>query len=230
MLRGLVLTLVLGFAASASWAGIAEDCAQSGDPDLQIGACTAVIRSGDWSGKNLAIAYNQRGAAYISLKQYTRAIEDFDRAIRLEPGDAVAYNNRGFAYINLKQSARAIEEFDQAIRLDPGYAFAYNNRGAAYSFLTQYARAIEDYDQAVRLDPGYASAYASRAFAHRSLGQKDEADQDFGRYYRMAGKTTVKGLQKYLRKQGYYSGVIDGIYSSGTSAAFSLCTADPDCR
>jgi len=113
--------------------------------------------------------------------------------------------------------------------LDPDLAIAYGGRGSAYSELKQYSRAIEDYDRAIQSGAGYVGIYSERASAHETLGQNDEADRDWDRYYRMAGKPAVKHIQTYLREHGYYSGVIDGIYGSGTRAANSLCTADPDC-
>ncbi len=64
-------------------AGMEEGCEQDRDPDLKIGGCTAVIRSGEWQGKNLAWAYNNRGISYRSLNEHRRAIEDYDQALRL---------------------------------------------------------------------------------------------------------------------------------------------------
>jgi tetratricopeptide (TPR) repeat protein len=67
-------------------AGMEEDCVQDRDLDLQINGCTAVIRSGHYSGKNLAIAYYNRGTPYLRLAEYARAIKDYDEALRLDPG------------------------------------------------------------------------------------------------------------------------------------------------
>ena len=68
------------------------------------------------------MAYNNRGAAYYYLGQYQRAIEDYDKAIQLDPDYATAYYNRGGSYSDLAQYQRAIEGFDKAIQLDPDYA------------------------------------------------------------------------------------------------------------
>jgi tetratricopeptide (TPR) repeat protein len=45
-----------------------------------------------------AVVYNDRGIAYLALRQYSQAIEDFTEAIRLKPDLAGAYNDRGNAY------------------------------------------------------------------------------------------------------------------------------------
>ena len=107
----------------------AKVCAATdNDPDMVIGACTAAMQSGRWSGTNLAWAYNNRGIAYSNKGQYDRAIQDYDQALRLNPSDADAYHNRGNAYANKGQYDRAIQDYDQAIRLNPNDALAYRNR------------------------------------------------------------------------------------------------------
>jgi len=148
----IAVVVVLSAVAAPARAGMVEDCVQALDWNLTIGGCTAAIRSGQWQGKNLAWAYTNRGLAYDNLGEYRRAIQDFDQALRLDPGDAFAYNGRGSAYRKLGEYRRAIEDFDQAIRLDPGYALAYNIRGLSYESLGEYERAAGDWEQAIRID------------------------------------------------------------------------------
>ncbi|MBI4672838.1 MAG: tetratricopeptide repeat protein, partial [Chloroflexi bacterium] len=68
-----------------------------------------------------AAAFNNRGNAYYYLKEYTKAIADYDRALALDPQDAVAYYNRGNAYYALTEYAQAIADYDRALALDPQY-------------------------------------------------------------------------------------------------------------
>ena len=94
------LALALGLAPLAR-AGMVEDCSQTRDLDLMISGCSAMIRSGEYSGRILAGVYDNRGIAYKILGEYRRAIEDYDQALRLYPGDAIAYIERGKAYAKL---------------------------------------------------------------------------------------------------------------------------------
>ena len=100
------LAALLALAAPAR-AGMVEDCGRDRDPDLQIGNCTAVIRSGQYSSGILASAYNNRGNAYRNLGDYRRAIEDYDQALRLDPGFALASDNRALAMDRLNRSEGA---------------------------------------------------------------------------------------------------------------------------
>jgi tetratricopeptide (TPR) repeat protein len=177
----IAVLLFVSSLAAPSRAGMVEDCVQTGDWNLKISGCTEVIRSGQYSGKDLVGAYNNRGVAYKNLGEYRRAIQDYDQALRLDPGYAVVYSNRGVAYGDLGEYRRAIQDHDQALRLDPDDAIAYTNRGEAYRNLGEYRRAIADHDQALRLDPGSAIAYNNRAWALYLVGRNAEALGDVDR-------------------------------------------------
>ena len=66
-----------------------------------------------------ALAYSNRGAAYINLKKNEKAIEDCTKAIELDPKNALAYINRGVAYGNLGKHEEAIKDYKKATELGP---------------------------------------------------------------------------------------------------------------
>jgi tetratricopeptide (TPR) repeat protein len=129
----------------------------------------------------LAFPYITRGLSYANLDEEERAIEDFDRAIEIDPEDAIAYLNRGSTYGALGEHERAIEDFDRAIERDPEYASAYVGRGNAYGALGEHERAINDYDRAIERDPEYAGAYYSRGNAYFELEHYERAIEDYDR-------------------------------------------------
>ena len=70
-----------------------------------------------------AAAYINRGRSYYELGQYQRAIEDFDKAIELDPLDweennALVYGSRGDAYSALGNITQAEADFAKACSLD----------------------------------------------------------------------------------------------------------------
>ena len=95
-------------------------------PDIRIIACTRNIKSGRFTGRNLAIAFANRGLAYKSKGQWDRAIADYDEAIRLNPDLAETFTNRGTAYYYKGQLGRALKDYDEAIRLKPNFGCCPN--------------------------------------------------------------------------------------------------------
>ena len=65
------------------------------------------------------------------MKDYPGAIEDYSKAIELDPTNALAYNNRGLIKKTLENYEGAIEDYTKAIKLNESYAVAYFNRGNA---------------------------------------------------------------------------------------------------
>ncbi|HUS56117.1 MAG TPA: tetratricopeptide repeat protein [Thermohalobaculum sp.] len=211
------------------WATMEDDCAQSADRILRMDACTALINSGKVTGRKLAIAHFNHGAANDSIGEYARAIEDYDRALSIAPDIEAAHFNRANAYFVLGEFEKAIEGFGETVRIDPDSAAAFNNRGEANSLLGENQRAIDDFNQALRIDPGYTDAYRNRGVVYESMGQYDRAVKDWDKEVQLGGAERAKWWQEYLSAKGYYSGEIDGVYSPGIWAAMMECARDPDC-
>jgi Tfp pilus assembly protein PilF/uncharacterized protein (DUF2141 family) len=141
-----------------------------------------------------APAYNARGYAWFKLYDLSRALQDLDKAIELDPNYTNAKHNREVIRkasgsppavdpqeaqkhleaarrrIQAMQYREAIDELNVSIGLAPDLAIAYNARGFARLKLGDYARAIEDLDRAIRLNPNYTDAYRIRRAAQNALG------------------------------------------------------------
>ena len=114
-------------------------------PQARIAGCTALISSGEGNADALAVAYNNRGNAYVVTAEYDRAIKDFDQAIELASGYVKPVNNRGVAYLKKGAYDVAVKAFDEAIKLNPNYGGAFVNRAEAYLKMNEYERAARDF-------------------------------------------------------------------------------------
>lgn len=122
-----------------------------------------------------SIAYTNRGLAFDSLGNYRRAIEDYDKAIEVNPQDAQAYYNRGNDYNYIGEYRQAINDLSMAIELNPRDAKAYTNRGIAYYNAGGYQEAIADYNAAIRINPRDALAYYNMGLVYARLGDTKQA-------------------------------------------------------
>jgi len=94
----------------------------------------------------------QRGYAYIMLKTYTYAVQDFDTAIGLDAGLTEAYVGRGEAHYYLREWSAALADFERALALNPELADAHTWRGSLLSARGEVGPALEALRQAVALD------------------------------------------------------------------------------
>ncbi len=123
------------------------------------------------------LGYYIRGITYFNLGQYRQAIQDFNRAIELDPQYEVAYLNRGVAYEKLGDYQQAVQDYAASIRLRPRY-LAYYNKGAAHINLGQYRQAIDELNIAIHLKSDNAYAYQSRGLAYFLQGDRVSGCRD----------------------------------------------------
>src|SRR5207253_2753955 len=102
-----------------------KSCAEMNQPDISIGGCTAIIQSGRETPDILGIAFYDRGTAYSQKGQFDHAIQDYNRAIGLNPDYANAFYNRGLAYDEKGQFDLAIQDYNQAVSLKSDHADAF---------------------------------------------------------------------------------------------------------
>jgi len=133
------------------------DCT-SDEPDRSIDGCTAIIKANRTSRSNRAIAYHNRGFAYLNKSKYEWAINDFTKAIKLKPEYASAYAGRGKAYRRTGNYSQAIADYTTAIKLKPGYVRAFYGRGLTHEDEPDYDLARRDYRKVLQLDPGHEKA------------------------------------------------------------------------
>ncbi|MEP6742672.1 MAG: tetratricopeptide repeat protein [bacterium] len=152
---------------------------QSGDLAAANAAYTRAIKI----DPNAPDAYNNRGVAYLALKNYAAALADFSRCIELGPSGE-AYNNRGNIYFSQKQFKEAISDFGESIKLKES-AEAYTNRGTAYEEIGEDNLGFADLDQAIRLDEKFARAYAVRGIISLKRSQDSAAQKDFARAFQL---------------------------------------------
>ena len=112
-------------------------------------------------------------------EKYTKAIEDFSRAIEKVPDDVDAYNLRARAYTRQKRYELAFKDYDYAIDIDPEYAETYLNRGSTYYDQNEYGNAIKNYDEAIKRKSDYGDAYYRRGYTYNTISQYDAAVNDF---------------------------------------------------
>ena len=121
-----------------------------------------VLKTKVSSSKQRAEEYFYSAFAKLDLGDSRGAIQDYNKAIELNPDFAEAYYNRGIAKSDLGDYRGAIQDYNKMIELNPDYALPYGNRGLFKRKLGDNRGAIQDYNKAIELNPDDAVAYNNR--------------------------------------------------------------------
>ncbi|CAK60842.1 unnamed protein product (macronuclear) [Paramecium tetraurelia] len=129
----------------------------------------------------------KRAYAYILMKLYKQALNDFSTVIEMYPNESSYYTSRGLLIMynianllfNIGQKEEALKDYNKAIELNPKDATYYYNRAVFYNKVNLKEMSLQDYNMTIELDPKNYSAYNNRGLLLQSIGKKDEALQDF---------------------------------------------------
>ncbi|MBN1882340.1 MAG: tetratricopeptide repeat protein [Deltaproteobacteria bacterium] len=95
--------------------------------------------------------WNDRGESLANNGKYEKALECFNRAVELDPGESEYLSNRGNVRLYLGDFEGAVRDFSLVIKIDPRTGAAYYNRGIAYTHLGLSSEAAQDLDRACEL-------------------------------------------------------------------------------
>ncbi len=85
-----------------------------------------------------AQTYYTRGRLYESMRQYEKAIVDFDEVLKLNPGAAHIYQLRGVAQFKRGNVKESITDFDKFIESDTSQAPQHWQRGISCYYAERY--------------------------------------------------------------------------------------------
>ena len=106
-------------------------------------------------GGNVYVAdtYNNRGVAKETKGHIDQAIENYKKAIELDPKHTSAHNNLGVALRVGGDIDGAIAHYNRALEIVPGFADVYFNRGIAWKIKGDLRQAVSDMKKALSLRP-----------------------------------------------------------------------------
>jgi len=124
-----------------------------------------IIRNKDWKSEDtlwLATAqvapsgqqiHNNLGDVYARQGNLEKAVEEFKKAIAINPNYADAYHNLANTYQQIGQVDLAVENYQKALEINPQIWQSYQNLAAIYFNSGQYDIAEENIKKALEINP-----------------------------------------------------------------------------
>jgi lipoprotein NlpI len=135
------------------------------------------------------------------MREYERAIRDFDRALALDPGLVAAWRQRALAHRGKGDYERALADLEQAILLAPSDPRFYTDRGVTYELLGDYTNAIRDFSRAIAFRPNHTTALEARGRTYFYLGNFAQAAADLQRAMALDSADAYGALWLHLSRQ-----------------------------
>lgn len=145
------------------------------------------------------VDYIGRALDFITVRDYTNAIKDADRAIAIAPDLALAYlvraqarygqyllgheESQGVARLALarKDLDEIAQDYQKVLDLSPRTPVVYFNLGNIYFELEDFDNATKAYDKAIELKPDFGEAYYNRGYIALRDGRRTSGIADLSK-------------------------------------------------
>lgn len=143
-----------------------------------------------------------RSGCLLQMGDHTRALQDANRIVKMDPKSPVGYHSIGNVYKESVMPKEAIEAYSKALKLctDPyEKASILYHRGSQYAALGQIQKCIDDSTKALETESGHnVDVLGQRGVAYQALHQHEKAIKDFTALIDGLSKRKDKGGSKYI--------------------------------
>lgn len=137
------------------------------------------------TGDNFGKAYLWRGIILADQGKGDPALQDFNRALNINPQLYDAYKYRGNIMGLRKNYEASVNDLSKYIKQFPDAAPEMYNRGLSLTNLNQDSLALEDYNRCLKIDPKFYRAYRARGNTYLKLGDTEKGNADLQEYDRL---------------------------------------------
>ena len=145
--------------------------------------------------KNLGLRYQKEG-------KHEKAIEQFEKALELQPNCAATFNNLGICYGSLDRLEEAERSFKRAIEINSKDIYAMNNIAVICLRTGRLNEARQYAQKALEIEPQYASAHCTLGSIYATVGQFPQAEKEFEAALEIEpGNNSFRATLERLRQQ-----------------------------
>jgi tetratricopeptide (TPR) repeat protein len=160
----------------------------------------------DETESDKSVDYYYFGIEYYNNGEYSKAIDEFNEAIYINPNVPEYFYERGKSYYKLENYTKAIPDFTKAISLDYEYInSSYRYRAWSYIKIEQYAKAISDGNYLIKSSDNYAQArgYFINGYAYTDMKEYEKSLEYYNKSKELLNDSFVNNNIGYIYLQTY---------------------------
>ena len=133
---------------------------------------------------HMSAAHHVIGMSYYQLKQYDKAIEEFNRALEMAEASKIheIYNNLGNAYKAQGDLDLAFANYSKALEVNPDYAQAHFNIGIVYTQKKEFQKSLQAYAKAHELKPNWKEAEQQYTITKETVARNSQIQSSIRQY------------------------------------------------
>jgi Flp pilus assembly protein TadD len=121
------------------------------------------------------LTYFNLGIASHREREFSKAIQAYQRVIELDPTYVEAYNDLGIIYQELGDFDKAYDAYRKCLQINPRYEKAHNNLGILLYLKGRYEESIQSFQKALSINPYNVESYINLGILYKKTGQTDRA-------------------------------------------------------
>lgn len=121
-------------------------------------------------------AYVARANAYYLLKDFSKAINDAESALKQDPNNSKANYVLANCYDDLNQLDKSLIYYNKVIASSAENPLYFMRRAIVYGKMQQYQKCLQDLDSCTNIDSNYAEAYYWKGVVKVNMKQNPCAD------------------------------------------------------
>jgi Flp pilus assembly protein TadD len=123
--------------------------------------------------------YFNSGVTFYNQKEFSKAIQTYQKVIELDPTYVEAYNNMGIIYQMLGNADRAFGAYQKATEINPRYEKGYNNLGILLLIKGRYEEALEAFQKALAINSNNIESHINLGILYKKKGEWEKAIESY---------------------------------------------------
>jgi len=119
------------------------------------------------------------GIYFHDRREFSKAIQSYQKVIELDPAYVEAYNNLGIIYYEMGDFDRAFGAYQKSIEIHPQYEKGFNNLGILLFSRGRHEEAIEAFEKALAINPKNIETHLNLGILFKRQGQPGKAIESY---------------------------------------------------
>jgi len=119
------------------------------------------------------------GVQFYNQREFSKAIQAYQKVIELDSTYVEAYNNLGIIYQMIGDVDRAFGAYQKSTEINPRYEKGYNNLGILLFLKGRYEEALGSFQKALAVNPNNIEAHINLGILFKKKGESEKAIESY---------------------------------------------------